>query len=176
MYDEDIEIEHKHRDAMLSRRQARRFALQVLFANEFLQENILDVLERVAATLNNDTDDFTRKLVVKTSEHAAELDDLIVSNLADQNFERVALLDRILIRLALCELLFFQDIPVEVTINEALELSKEFISYKSSRFINGILDTLFRELQKDKKLGKDLFADLNMKTRLKNAISKGIKQ
>ena len=70
-----------------------------------------------------------------------------------------------IIRIALCELLFFPDIPIEVTLNEAVDLSKEFVSLKSSRFVNGILDTLVKLLEKDKKINKSLLARLPSRNR-----------
>ncbi|MFZ0389937.1 MAG: transcription antitermination factor NusB [Calditrichia bacterium] len=148
---------------MLSRRQARRFALQVLFSNEFLHEDVLSVARRVALTVEFEMNDFCRDLITRTSDNKDELDKLILANLKDKDIERVALLDKVLIRLATCELLFFPDIPAEVTINEALELSKEFISNRSSRFINGIIDAIYKELKSNDQLKKSLLARLSVK-------------
>ncbi|MBN2365538.1 MAG: transcription antitermination factor NusB [Calditrichaeota bacterium] len=153
-------IDHKDGDQNLSRRQARRFALQVLFCNEFLNENIDTVTERLAETLSNEVDDFSVEIIRKTSERAQKLDKLIIEGLLDRNIERLMLLEKVLLRMSLCELTCFPDIPVEVTLNEAVDLSKEFISYKSARFVNGILDTLFKKLEKENKLNKSLIARL----------------
>ncbi len=153
-------FDHKDGDQNLSRRQARRFALQVLFANEFLKEDIQEVSERIADTLGNDVITFSNDIIEKTHEHQCNLDTIITSGLVDRNLDRVPLLEKVLIRMALCELLYFPDIPIEVTLNEAVDLSKEFTSIKSSRFINGILDTLVKMLEKDRKIKKDLLARL----------------
>ncbi|RMG33022.1 MAG: transcription antitermination factor NusB [Methanobacteriota archaeon] len=139
---------------MLSRRLARRMALQVLFANEFLHEDVKSVAQRIAESLNEPLTPFTIELITKTTEHEAELNQLIRKHLRNWEFDRVAIFDRVLIRLALCEILFFPDIPVEVSINEALEISKDFCILKSRRFVNGILDSIYKELKADNKILK----------------------
>lgn len=140
---------------MLSRRLARRMALQILFANEFLREDIHSVAERVAESLNEPLTPFTLDLLNKTVEKEDELNDLIRQHLRNWDYKRVAVLDRVLIRMALCEIVYFPDIPVEVTINEALEISKDFSNLKSRRFVNGILDSIYKELKSANKLSKN---------------------
>ncbi len=153
-------IDHKDGDHILSRRQARRFALQVLFCQEFLDENIGEVTQRIADTLENEVDDFSRDLIFKTTQQKDKLDQLIIEALVDRNLERLPLLEKVLIRMSLCELINFRDIPIEVTLNEAVDLSKEFISVKSGRFVNGILDAMVKKLENEKKLNKSLLARL----------------
>jgi len=157
--------DHKDGDQILSRRQSRRFALQVLFCNEFLNEDLNQLSVRVADTLNSDIDEFSKMLIDITSRSSDELDLIILEGLIDKNINRVPLLEKMIIRIALCELLFFPDIPIEVTLNEAVDLSKEFVSLKSSRFVNGILDTLVKLLEKDKKINKSLLARLPSRNR-----------
>ncbi len=140
---------------MLSRRQARRAALQILFANEFLNEDVKSVAYRVAESLEEPLSPFTLELVEKTAEHENELNDIIRQHLRNWDYNRVAALDRVLIRLALCEMIHFPDIPVEVSINEALEISKDFSNLKSRKFINGILDSIYKELKAANKLYKN---------------------
>jgi transcription antitermination protein NusB len=154
------DVDHKDGDHILSRRQSRRFALQVLYSNEFLKEDIEEVASRIAATLHNEVDEFSREIMTKTSRQIEELDHLILEGLVDRNINRLPILEKVLIRMALCELLHFPDIPIEVTLNEAVDLSKEFISLKSSRFVNGLLDTLVKKLDKEKKVNKSLLARL----------------
>ncbi len=160
MKPESNKYDHKDGDQFLSRRQARRFALQVLFSNEFLDENVKEVAARIAETLHNDVDEFSLAIIQKTSTGKNELDQLIIEGLTDKNIERVSTLEKILIRMALCELLEFPEIPIEVTLNEAVDLSKEFISLKSSRFINGVLDSLVKKLEQQNKIYKNLAARL----------------
>lgn len=139
---------------MLTRRLARRLALQILFANEFLKEDIQSVAERVSESLDEILTPFTVDLVKRTCEFEAELNELIRKHLRNWDYKRVAVLDRVLIRMALCEIIHFNDIPVEVTINEALEISKDFSNLKSRRFVNGILDSIYKDLITANKLSK----------------------
>jgi len=141
---------------MLSRRLARRTALQILFTNDFLRENIKDVTSKVSESLEERVIPFTMDLVVKTTENEEELNDLIKKHLRNWDYQRVAVLDRVLIRMALCEMIYFPDIPVEVTINEALEISKDFSNLKSRKFVNGILDSIYKELKAGNKLLKNI--------------------
>lgn len=76
----------------------------------------------------------------------ARYEQLIIGSLQNWDVERVALTDRILLKLALAEMHLFRDIPVKVTINEYLEISKQYSTPKSKQFINGILDKLAQEL------------------------------
>jgi N utilization substance protein B len=154
------DVDHKDGDQILSRRQSRRFALQVLYSNEFLREDIGEVAGRIARTLHNEIDEFSREIMTRTSQQAEELDQLILEGLVDRNINRLPILEKVLIRMALCELLHFPDIPIEVTLNEAVDLSKEFISLKSSRFVNGLLDSLVKKLDKEQKVKKSLLARL----------------
>lgn len=161
----NVKNDHKDGDQILSRRQSRRFALQVLFCHEFLKEDIKALSIRVAETLNSNVDEFSKELIEFTSRTESELDQIILVGLIDKNIERVPLLEKVIIRIALSELLYFPDIPIEVTLNEAVDLSKEFVSLKSSRFVNGILDTLVKILEKDKKIKKSLIARLPSRNR-----------
>lgn len=153
-------IDHKDGDQNLSRRQARRFALQVLFCHEFLEDDVAEVTRRVADTLENEVDEFSRDIIDNTIRQKEKLDLLIIEGLVDRNLERLPLLEKVLLRMSLCELISFPDIPIEVTLNEAVDLSKEFISVKSGRFVNGLLDTLVKKLDNEKKLNKSLLARL----------------
>lgn len=97
---------------------------------------------------------FTRDLFCKTILHSEEHEKLINSRTRNWELERIALTDIILIKMALTELLYFSQIPVKVTLNEYIELSKQFSSLKSKSFINGILDKLVADLQAEKKIKK----------------------
>ncbi len=152
---------------MLSRRLARRIALQILFVNEFLREQIEPVAHRVIESLDEQVSPFTMELIKRTSENEESLNNLIVKHLRNWDYKRVAALDRVLIRMALCEIIHFPDIPVEVTINEALEISKDFSDLKSRRFVNGILDSIFKELRTNKQLVKHKHVQISLKRKKK---------
>lgn len=146
---------------MQSRRQARRFALQVLFSNEFLKEDILSVMGRIADSLEVEIPEFSRNLILKTAQNSPELDQIILMNLKGKKLQQLPTLDQVLLRMTISELLYFPNIPIEVTFNEALELTKEFISLRSSKFMNGVLDTIFTSLKKDNRINKDIYSKIH---------------
>ena len=74
--------------------------------------------------------------------------------LKNWDFDRVAMIDKILLRMAVAEFLYFESIPPEATLNEMIEISKDFSTERSGKFINGILDAILKNLKKIKKLNK----------------------
>ena len=94
--------------------------------------------------------DLFRKTVLNEKELAKEFD----SKTPNWDMDRIAEIDTIILKMAICELLKFPSIPVKVTMNEYLELAKEYSTPKSSIFINGILDNLVKEFQTNKKMIK----------------------
>ncbi len=156
MLDESYFTNGEEESSMLSRRQARRLALQVLFANEFLNEDILTVANRIADSLELELSGFSWELILKTAQNQTDIDRIIYKNLRGKRLDQLAPMDRVLIRLAISELLFFPDIPIEVTFNEALELTKEFISFRSSKFMNGLLDSIYRYLKENGQIHKSV--------------------
>jgi N utilization substance protein B len=97
---------------------------------------------------------FTADLFRKTIIHSDEFAGLIGERTRNWELERIALTDIILLKMALSELMFFQNIPVKVTMNEYIEISKHFSSAKSKLFINGILDKLVSDLKGEEKITK----------------------
>ena len=94
--------------------------------------------------------DLFRKTVLNENELAKEFD----SKTPNWDMDRIAEIDTIILKMAICELLKFPSIPVKVTLNEYLELAKEYSTPKSGIFINGILDNLVKEFQTNKKMVK----------------------
>ncbi|RDC55555.1 transcription antitermination factor NusB [Pedobacter chinensis] len=105
---------------------------------------------------------FVQDLFVFTLQNDAKYQDMIADRTKNWESERIALMDTILMKMAICELLNFPSIPVKVTINEYLELSKDYSTPKSNSFINGILDKILGDLKKTntiKKIGRGLIED-----------------
>ncbi|AYN68762.1 transcription antitermination factor NusB [Euzebyella marina] len=126
---------------------------------------ILKLLKKVKEThpqsfflpkLLKDDDDmqFAKKLLTKTLLHDAQWTKEIEGKTPNWDKDRIADIDGILLKMAICELLSFPSIPEKVTINEALEIAKEYSTPKSSIFINGILDKLVKEYKSTGKLNK----------------------
>lgn len=103
---------------------------------------------------NFEDEGFAKELFRKTLLANDQLSEIIKGKTPNWDQDRIAELDSILIKMALCEFLKFPSIPVRVTINEYLELAKEYSTPKSSIFINGVLDTVSKEYQSDGKINK----------------------
>ncbi|HEY9069646.1 MAG TPA: transcription antitermination factor NusB [Candidatus Ozemobacteraceae bacterium] len=101
--------------------------------------------EKIAAL--HETEQFARDLVDRTVEHQGEIDRILSKYADNWTIDRMASLDRCILRFATCELLHFPEIPVNVSINEAIELAKKFSTERSCEFVNGILDKVQRELK-----------------------------
>jgi N utilization substance protein B len=126
---------------------ARQRAIQLLYAMEFAEpEATLGDAER--QFLNADKlhrrgwGPFARTLATQSYERRAELDEAIRPTLKKWTLERLPIVDRLCLRMALCELAYFPDIPLRVTINEYIELARMFGNDESPTYINAVLDTL----------------------------------
>jgi transcription antitermination protein NusB len=99
--------------------------------------------------------EFGEQLLRKTCQEDQPLFEHIEPMLKNWEADRVAILDMIMLKMALCELLHFPTIPTKVTLNEFVEISKSYSTDKSKDFINGILDRLMKKLQKEEKIVKE---------------------
>lgn len=98
--------------------------------------------------------EYAHELVRTVLEKEAYCRSLIEPKLINWDAERVALIDLLLLRMGLCEFLYFSSIPTKVTINEYIEIAKQYSTPQSGQFINGVLDKLLKELEKDGKINK----------------------
>ena len=98
--------------------------------------------------------EFAIDLFTKTVANAGKFSDLVAEKTPGWDAERIAQLDLIMMQMAVCEFMKFPSIPTKVTINEYLEISKDFSTPKSKVFINGVLDKLWRDLDKDGEINK----------------------
>jgi N utilization substance protein B len=103
---------------------------------------------------DSDDKEFVKNLFRKTVLNETELSKEYIDKTPNWDVERIAEIDTIILKMAICELLKFPSIPTKVTINEYLEIAKEYSTPKSSIFINGILDNLVKEFDRDGKLNK----------------------
>jgi len=112
-------------------------------------------LMKVPAIYKDEEDkDFASALFRKTVLNESELAKEFIDKTPNWDVERIAELDTIILKMAICEFLKFPSIPLKVTINEYLELAKEYSTPKSSLFINGILDNLVKDFQKNNRVNK----------------------
>src|SRR5437773_7264802 len=135
--------------AIYRRRLIREKVLQALYAYEISREPIADIIGTIFVDLKNHKEDFefAKKLVMEAIEHEEEVDKYIRGKVAHWEFERIALIDRMLLRMGICEMLYFPDIPPKVTINELIEVAKTFSTEKSGQFVNGVLDAILADLR-----------------------------
>jgi N utilization substance protein B len=98
--------------------------------------------------------EFGKNLFLNVIEHSGELDEMIAKKIKNWELDRIALIDRIVLRMGICELKYFPEIPPKVSINEAIELAKKFSTERSGKFVNGVLDAVYNELKETGQLVK----------------------
>ena len=134
---------------MSTRRKAREYALQMLFQWDITRDQI----ETIAASFWENIDepppvrDFAWQLVSRTVEHVEHIDAIIARHAEHWRLDRMAVVDRNILRLATQEFLNDQETPKTVVINEAIEIARRYSSQESPQFINGILDSIKKELE-----------------------------
>ena len=132
------------------RRKSRESALQVLYQLNIIKQDARTALARFQEHFlsNEEVDDFLKRLVLGVLENLPQLDRLIEHYSENWRLDRINTIDRNILRMALFELLYCEEIPPKVTINEAIDLGKRFGSEDSGSFINGILDRIQNEAVK----------------------------
>lgn len=134
---------------MRSRRAAREWALRILYAHELSSNPVEQIFSDLLGSQPDEPNiRFCRELCRRAADKDAYIDQLIQSAVQKWDLKRIAILDHLILRVAIAEFLYFDDIPFKVTINEAIELAKRYSTSQSGRFVNGILDALSAELQK----------------------------
>ncbi|HNX01548.1 MAG TPA: transcription antitermination factor NusB [Candidatus Cloacimonadota bacterium] len=141
------------------RRKAREMALQTLFALDFqekdgefgeleLLNHFEEVLTEIASSDNITAEDpryaFAEDIVRLTIKHLGEIDSVISKHTKNWSIERLASIDRNILRLAIAEM-YYSETPAPIIINEAIEIAKRFSTEQSGKFVNGILDKIQSE-------------------------------
>lgn len=138
---------------MRKRTQAREFAIQLLYQIDITSDNCdaaLDNFWKVYTDENikEEVKDFASQLIKGVAQNLPAIDARISHYAANWQLERMAVVDRNILRLGAYELLFRDDIPLKVSINEAIELAKKYSTPEAGKFVNGILDKI--KLEKNK--------------------------
>ena len=133
----------------MSRRQARERALQVLFQIDMGGTDPVVALAQMDEDFGSlaGSEDFTEKIVYGVIENMLFIDQVIAAVSKDWNVDRMANVDRNIMRLALYEVFFCNDIPNNVSVNEAVDLGKKFGGDESGKFINGILGKVIENIE-----------------------------
>ena len=128
----------------------REAVFQALYSQHISSEDpakiIADLQERY--NFDSDTRKYVTSLFTRALEHKTFIIEIISKHLENWEWSRVALLDRLVLQLAVTELLYIDDVPPKVTIAEAINIARIFSTNDSSAFVNGILDAIYKE-QKD---------------------------
>ena len=151
---------------MISRRQIRIKVMQAIYAWYCTGDEPALTFDINLKEFSDEIRDFERRKGDKgdarllmewfydTIENGEAYDQLIQSKAENWELERIALIDRILMQMGISEMTHFEEIPIKVTINEYLEIAKKFSTPKSSKFINGILDSLYIQFKQSDKIQK----------------------
>jgi transcription antitermination protein NusB len=138
---------------MANRHLLRTVALQALFEWDFnnRQGDISAIVDHAIEEFANGVDDadFAKELVDGVVENLEALDKIIVETAVEWPIAQITVIDRNVLRLGIYELMFSKKIPPKVAINEAVEMGKRFGGESSGKFVNGVLGTLYKNLDKD---------------------------
>ncbi|MAD51956.1 MAG: transcription antitermination factor NusB [Candidatus Marinimicrobia bacterium] len=141
---------------MHPRRKARIGVLEAVYAESQIHEKPEKILKDIFLRdeYGNGNKEFIRTLFLETISQTDECDKLIDGYLKNWEFNRIALLDKLILRMAITEMIFINDTPPKVVISEAIEIAKEYSTDESSSFVNGILDTVYKhsKLKKSKQV------------------------
>ncbi|MEP1306023.1 MAG: transcription antitermination factor NusB [Balneola sp.] len=142
---------------MINRRHVRETVLKSLYAIKQSKDTvqyITDSIIKEELGTEKEARRFAEQLFFKTLENEPELDEVIIKHIKNWEIQRLALIDRLILKMSLCEFLYFDEIPTKVTINEAIEIAKKYSTAKSGRFVNGILDASLEDLSKSDRISK----------------------
>ena len=135
------------------KRKARIIALKGIYAYEMEGSNLDDTFEYMLNDTSNSMAviNYGRKLSDLVLKNTVKIDSLIKDRSKNWDFNRIASIDKLILRISLVEMIYVEDIPLKVSIAEGVEIAKEFSTEDSSSFINGILDSVYNKiLQKNK--------------------------
>ncbi|PIR91467.1 transcription antitermination factor NusB [bacterium (Candidatus Gribaldobacteria) CG_4_9_14_3_um_filter_36_15] len=143
---------------MASRHLARSIVLQSLYEWDFYgekKEDLDEILGRNIGKFGSDIEDldFVEKLAKGILKNLSKIDKVIRISAPERPIEQISIIDRNVLRMGLFELLYAEkkEVPPKVAINEAIELAKNFGGENSGKFVNGVLGTVFKQIEKDKK-------------------------
>ena len=139
----------------MTRRQAREQAFTLIFEKSFHPEITVEEMISMAVEARYlQTDEFAVLLAKTADEQQPEIDSIIENNAIGWKKDRISRVSLSLLRLALCEMLFIEEVPTNVSINEAVELAKLYASQEDAAFINGVLGAAARK-HSDERLSRN---------------------
>lgn len=140
---------------MRSRRSLRIKVMEVLYAYEIGGDPIDKIKKDLLSNINSAEDyNFVVRLINEIVLNRPRIEEMIKDRLTNWEYDKISVIDKILLEIGTAELLFFPEIPPKVTINEAIEIAKVYSTAQSSKFVNGILDAILNELKSSGQLIK----------------------
>ncbi len=126
----------------MTRKQAREEAFILIFEKEFNDDNLSDILSLAEEVRDIEADEYINKVFFGVFENIEKIDGIISENAVGWSIKRISKTALAVLRLSIYEIEFFDEIPVSVSINEAVELAKKYATKEDAAFINGILSTV----------------------------------
>ena len=132
---------------MTNRRQARECALEVRYRLDLVGDESENTTAEILLRKNpsEEAETYLRRLIDAALGNQQEIDATLRKHLTRWRLERLTVLDRAILRLAAAEILYFDDVPPKVSINEAVDIAKKYGDDEAGKFVNGVLDSVFQE-------------------------------
>lgn len=134
----------------MKRQKSREKAMELLFSIEIsknsYEETIENFIEDYEMDLNTIDVDYIKNVVKVVTDNLETIDEKIIQSLVNWKLDRVSKVNLTVLRLAVGEMMFIEDVPGSVAINEAVELTKKYLDEKSCSFVNGVLDKVLKSL------------------------------
>lgn len=139
----------------VTRRFLREKALQILYAFELTKDPIEQIKSLQLADIGKEEDlNFINHIVDNTILNGIVFEETIKETVENWDMERIALIDSIIIKMCMTEFTCIEDVPTKVSINEAIDIAKEYSTKNSGKFVNGVLDAILVKLKDQKKINK----------------------
>lgn len=135
----------------MKRREAREIAFAILFEKTFKDESIDEIIKNATEDRELQVDDYVYNTCINVELNQKDLDKTISKYLSNWKINRISRTALSALRLGFYEILYAEDIPTKVSINECVELAKKFEGEESGSFVNGVLGAFVRELEKEEK-------------------------
>lgn len=129
----------------MNRKNARENAFILIFEKIFRDDSVEDIIKDAIEARNFEYDDYVEQVFIGVFEHLDEIDEQISANLKSWKISRISKVSLAILRLAVFEMLYMEDIPQGVSINEAVELAKKYSTQEDASFINGVLGALSKK-------------------------------
>ncbi len=135
----------------MKRKRSREIAMELLFSMEIsknsYEQTIESFIENYEMDLKTIDLEYIKEVMKSVTDYKEEIDEIIKNSLINWTIERVSKVNLIIVRLAIAEMLYIDDVPEVVAINEAIELTKKYSDDKSVSFVNGALDKVFKNIK-----------------------------